>query len=322
MLSRSKRELPCVIAFGLLLFALALRAPEFFDVQNLRDLLVNTAPTLIVALGMTIVILSGEIDISVGSLFAVCSVVLGWLAKAGVPIVVLPVVALVIGAMLGACNGWLVARVGMPSIIVTLATYIAWRDGLLWITKGAWVQSLPTRFQWFGSSQRGGETLIVLAAVILLVAFAIALRYLNGGRAVYAVGCDREASRLAGIDPRRIVFGAFVLMGALTSLAALLNAVRFSAIPSNLGIGLELKAIAAVVVGGVSIAGGRGSVIGALFGTALLGSIGTALVFAEINPFWEKAIQGGIILIAVFADAAVSKLQKHVHLDFSRAGSA
>jgi rhamnose transport system permease protein len=322
ILSGGKRELPCMIAFGVLLLALALRAPDFFGAQNLRDLLVNTAPTLIVALGMTIVILTGEIDISVGSLFAVCSVALGWLAKSGVPILVLPLVALVIGAILGACNGWLVARVSMPSIIVTLATYIAWRDGLLWITQGAWVQSLPARFQWFGFSQRSGETLIVLSAVILLVVFAIGLRHLSGGRAVYAVGCDREASRLAGIDPRRVVFGVFVLMGALTGLAALLNAVRFSAIPSNLGTGLELKAIAAVVVGGVSITGGRGSVIGALFGTALLGSIGTALVFAGINPFWEKAIQGGIILTAVFADAAVSKLQKHVHLDFSRAGSS
>jgi rhamnose transport system permease protein len=210
----------------------------------------------------------------------------------------------------------------MPSIIVTLATYIAWRDGLLWITQGAWVQNLPSGFQWFGFSQSGGEALIVLSGVILLIVFAVALRHLSGGRAVYAVGSDREASRLAGIEPRNVVLGAFVLTGALTGLAALLNATRFSAIPSNLGTGLELKVISAVVIGGAAITGGRGSVIGSLFGTALLGSIGTALVFGAINPFWEKAIQGAIILTAVFADAAVSRLTKHVHFDFSRSGSA
>ncbi len=322
VIRRSKRELPCVIAFGALLLVLAVRSPLFFAAQNLRDLIINTAPTLIVVLGMTLVIITGEIDISVGSQFAVCSVAIGWIAKSGVPIAVLPVAALALGAILGACNGWLVARAGMPSIIVTLATYIAWRDGLLWITRGAWVQNLPSGFQWFGFSQAGGEALIVLWGVILLIVFAVALRYLSGGRTVYAVGSDREASRLAGIEPRNVIFGAFVLTGALTGLAALLNATRFSAIPSNLGTGLELKAIAAVVVGGAAITGGRGSVIGSLFGTALLGSIGTALVFAGINPFWEKAIQGAIILTAVFADAAVSRLTKHVHLDFSRAGSA
>src|SRR5262249_14121716 len=155
----------------------------------------------------------------------------------------------------------------------TLATFIAWRDALLWITGGAWVQNLPPAFQWLGFNQRGGEWLIVLCAIVLLTVFAIVLRCFAGGRVVYAVGCDREASRLAGIEPEHVVFGAFVLIGVLSGLAALLNAARFSAIPSNLGAGLELKAIAAVVVGGAAITGGRGSVIGSLFGTLLLGSI-------------------------------------------------
>lgn len=322
VLKRGKRELPCLVAFLGLLLVLALRSPDFFRSQNLRDLIVNNAPTLMVALGMTIVILTGEIDISVGSQFAVCSVAIGWVAKVGVPIFILPVAAIAIGAALGALNGCLVARLGLPSIIVTLATYIAWRDALLWITEGAWVQNLPARFQWFGLGQKGGEWLIVISAIMILLAVVASLRHLSAGRAVYAVGCDREASRLAGIEPRNVIFGAFVLTGALTGLAALFNATRFSAIPSNLGTGLELKAIAAVVVGGVAITGGRGSAVGSLFGTALLGSIGTALVFVGINPFWEKAVQGSIILTAIFADAAVTRLQKHVHLDFSRAGSA
>lgn len=322
VVSRWKRELPCVVAFAILLLIILVKAPAFFEAQNLRNLVVNTAPTLIVAVGMTVVILAGEIDISVGSQFAVCSVLIGWLAQSGIPIFALPLAAVVIGAVLGACNGWLVGRLGLPSIIVTLATFIAWRDALLWSTQGSWVQNLPPEFQWFGLGQRAGEWLIVLSALLLLTIFAFALRHISAGRAIYAVGSDREASRLAGIDARNIVFGSFVLIGALAGLAALLNATRFSAIPSNLGTGLELKAIAAVVVGGTSITGGRGSVIGSFFGTALLGSIGTALVFAGINPFWEKAIQGAIILASIFADVAVSRIHEHVKLSFSGAGSA
>lgn len=322
VIGRWNRELPCVIAFAILLLIILVKAPAFFDTQNLRDLFVNSAPALIVAIGMTVVILAGEIDISVGSQFAVCSVVIGWLAKTGFPIFALPAAAIMIGAVLGACNGWLVGRLGLPSIIVTLATFIAWRNALLWITQGAWVQNLPPGFQWFGFGQRIGEYVIVASAVVLLAVFALALRYLSAGRTIYAVGADREASRLAGIEPRNVVFGSFVLMGALAGIAALLNAARFSAVPSNLGSGLELKAIAAVVVGGTAITGGRGSVVGSFFGTALLGSIGTALVFAGINPFWEKAIQGAIILASVFTDAAVSRIHRHDHLNFSGAGSA
>ena len=320
-LDRYKRELPVVLAYLTLLAMMGLAAPGFFHSRNLRDLAVNSAPALIVAIGMTLVILAGEIDISVGSQFAVCSVAVGYLAKGGVPIPLLALCAIAVGAALGLVNGWLIGRQRMPSIIVTLATYVAYRDTLRWITQGAWVQNLPSNFQWFGLSQTAGERLTVIAALFLLAVFAIGLRYLAAGRAIYAIGSNSEAARLAGIEPRTIIFATFLLMGALTGIAALLNAARFTAVPSNLGAGLELKAIAAVVVGGTAITGGRGSVIGSLFGVALLGSIGTALTFAGINPFWEKAIQGAIILAAVFADAAVGKLNRHVNLNPSSAGT-
>jgi rhamnose transport system permease protein len=177
---------------------------------------------------------------------------------------------------------------------------------LRWITEGEWVQNLPANFQWFGLGQTAGQVLIILFALFLLIAFAWMLRHLNAGRAVYAVGSNSEAARLCGVEPQRIVLAVFVLMGALTGLAAALNAVRFSIVPSNAGFGLELKAIAAVVVGGTAITGGRGRVLGTLIGVALLGTIGTALTFAGINPFWEKAIQGAIILVAVGSDALLA----------------
>jgi ribose/xylose/arabinose/galactoside ABC-type transport system permease subunit len=216
-----------------------------------------------------------------------------------------------LGAAMGAVNGILVGPLGLPSIIVTLAMLVAWRDGLRWITEGAWIQDLPAGFQWFGLGQSGGQWVIVGTAVSVLVAMAWMLRHLRLGRALYAVGSDAEAARLAGVEPARVVAGTFMMMGALTGLAALLNAVRFSSIPSNMGIGLELKAIAAVVVGGTAITGGRGRLIGTLVGAALLGTISTALVFAGVNPFWEKAIQGAIILGALASDTVLGRLEHH-----------
>jgi rhamnose transport system permease protein len=313
-LSRYKREVSAALAYLLLLLAVGFRAPTFFSANNLRDLALNNAATLIVAIGMTMVILVGEIDISVGSQFAVCSVVAGLLAKTGIPVLLLLPSVIVFGAGMGAVNGLLVGKLRLPSIIVTLAMMVTWRDGLRWLTEGAWVQNLPANFQWFGLGQSGGELLIAAVALVVLASFVWVLRYLAAGRAIFAVGSDAEAARLAGIDPPRIVFGVFMVMGALTGLAALLNAVRFSVVPGNAGTGLELKAIAAVVVGGVAITGGRGTLLGTLIGVALLGTIGTALTFGGINPFWEKAIQGAIILAALVSDVALARLEKHGRL--------
>jgi len=286
-------------------------APSFFGAGNLRDLTLNNAPVLLVSIGMTLVILVGEIDISVGSQFAVCSVAAGVLAKAGLPIALVPVAVIAVGACMGAVNGFLVGTLGLPSIIVTLAMLVAWRDALRWATEGAWVQGLPASFQWFGLAPAAAQALIVGIALVVLLASGWALRNLQLGRTLYAVGSDEEAARLAGIEPKRVVFGVFTLTGALVGLAATLNAVRFDAVPSNAGLGLELQAVAAVVVGGTAITGGRGTVLGTLIGVLLLGTIGTAMTYVGISPFWAKAIQGLIILAALVADAAMARIERH-----------
>ena len=318
-LGRYKRELSTALAYGALLILIGLIAPSFFSVANLSDLALNNAPVLLVAIAMTLVILVGEIDISVGSQFAVCSVAAGWLAKSGVSIPLLLPCVLLLGFAMGSLNGFLVGRLRLPSIIVTLAMLTAWRDALRWVTQGAWVQNLPLNFQWFGLGQTMGQWLIVVVALLVLVVFSWLLRNLGVGRAIYAVGSDAEAARLAGIEPRSIVFGVFALTGALVGLASLLNAVRFAVVPSNAGIGLELQAVAAVVVGGTAITGGRGTLAGTLIGAALLGTISTGLTFMGINPFWGKAIQGGIILAALVSDVALGRLEKHGRLNPARA---
>ena len=314
-LKRYKREASALAAYLVLLVGMALIAPAFFSPGNLRDLAMNNAAVLLVAVGMTLVILTGEIDISVGSQFAVCTVAAGWFAKTGVPILLVVPLVIVTGSLLGAVGGAFVGKLRMPSIVVTLALMVAWRDGLRWITEGAWIQNLPADFQWFGFGQSAGQFVILLAALIVCFVSGWALHNLSAGRAVYAVGSDAEAARLAGIEKQSIVFVVFILMGALVGLAAVLNAARFSIVPSNAGMGLELKAIAAVVVGGTAITGGRGSLIGTLIGVALLGTIGTALTFAGINPFWEKSIQGAIILVALASEVALNI--GHISFDIS-----
>lgn len=312
---RWRRELSAAVGCAGLLLFVAIFAPTFYGATNLRDIALNNAAVLMVAVGMTLVILIGEIDISVGSQFAVCSVIAGFLAKSGLPMSVLPLALVLVGAGMGTLNGVLVGALGLPSIIVTLAMFVVWRDGLRWFTEGAWVQDLPANFQWFGLNPVAARWLIGGLALALLIVFAWGLNQLRVGRALFAVGSDAEAARLAGIEPRRVTVSVFTLMGAVVGLAAVLNAVRFNSIPSNAGAGLELKVIAAVVVGGASIAGGRASLLGTLLGVALLGMIGTALSFLNINPFWEKAIQGAIILTALASDAAfdrVTRLSAHV----------
>jgi len=310
-----KREISAAAAFAVLLIVVGIAAPSFFEAGNLRDLIINNAATMLIAVGMTVVILAGEIDISVGSQFAVCSIAAGMLAKTGLPIVFVFLCVLLIGAAMGALNGLLIGSFRLPSIIVTLAMLVIWRDALRWSTEGAWVQDLPMDFQWFGLRQGPGELVIVGVTLVLFVAAAWSMRNMVAGRKVYAVGSDAEAARLAGIDPQAVVFWVFAVMGALVGIAALLNAIRFSAVPGNAGLGLELKAIAAVVVGGTAITGGRGRMVGTLIGVALLGTIGTALTFVGINPFWEKAIQGAIILAALASDVVLGRLGTNGRFD-------
>jgi rhamnose transport system permease protein len=299
---RHFRELSVAAALLGLLLVLALAAPSFFGRHQVLATLTATAPVLIAACGMTLVIVSRQIDISIGSQFAVSSLLAGLMAQAGCPMPVVAVGAIASGALLGAFNGVLIAGLGLPSIVVTLATMVTWREALRWWREGEFVKDLPDQFQWFGCGQEMGQLIILAGAVLVFGLLVFAMKHLAAGRLVYAVGSDREAARLAGLRPPGVTFGVFVLMGALVGLAALLNAIRFADVDPKTGTGLEMQTIAAAVVGGVAISGGRGSLWGVLAGVLLLGCIAPALVFLQFPPQWEKAIQGGIILLAVAVD--------------------
>ncbi|MCX6956173.1 MAG: ABC transporter permease [Verrucomicrobia bacterium] len=300
------RELSVTAALLAVLLALAVFAPAFYQPQPLLSLVTREAPTLIVACGMALVIISRQIDISVGSQFSVCSVCAGLLAARGWPIIlVLPASALC-GALLGAVNGALVAGLRLPSIVVTLATMVTLRQGLNLVRQGEFV-NLPDGIQWLGLSQTAGQWLMVVTSLGFLVAFGLGMRHLAAGRFVYAVGSDIEAARLAGLRPQLGTFLVFVFLGALTGLAAMMNVAQSPQVQPLSGSGLELKVIAAVVVGGVAISGGRGNLWGAFAGLLLLACVSPALTHLHVEAYWEKAIQGAIILLAVVADGLRSR---------------
>jgi rhamnose transport system permease protein len=289
------------LALALILVLLGFLAPAFFQPAQVLQMLTAAAPDLLVAAGVAIVILTRQIDVSVGSQFGWCSLLAGLAASHGAPMLVVALVAIATGMLLSGINGALVTGLRLPSIVVTLATLVTWREALRWWQQGEYVY-LRSDFQWWGLSQNGGQAVIIAAAAVVFVLIVFALKFLAAGRFVYATGSDEDAARLAGLRPRVVTFGAFLFSGALIGLAALLSAVRFTDVDPKSGQGLEMKAIAAAVVGGIAISGGRGSLWGVLVGVLLLATIAPGLVFLHIAPQWERAIQGVIILLAVAAE--------------------
>jgi len=306
-----KREWALLGAILLLGLLPILGVPGFYRAGNLRNLAVDNLPLLVAAMGMTVVIVVAEIDISIGSLFVVSGALAGLAAKAGWPMPLVMLATVGAGAALGAVNGLLVTAARVPSIIATLATMTILRNGIIRATGGAWIQDLPPGFQWFGLPQDVAQPCYLGVALALFLAGAWALRHTAAGRSFYAVGCDHEAARRIGLNPARVVRAAFVAMGALTAIAALLNFTRYPTIETNAGVGFELQVIAAVVVGGTAITGGRGRLLGTLLGVVLLGMIGTVFTFLHVDPAWGKAIQGAIILAAVVSDTAFVRGPRH-----------
>jgi rhamnose transport system permease protein len=307
-LRRHLRELSVAAAYALLLLVLLVRT-HFFSTSEFANIAVGNASVLVLAVGMTLVILCRQIDISVGSQLAICCIAAGLMSRAGWPIPLVALGTMAVGLAMGAFNGLLVAVLNVPSIVATLATLVIWREAKRWWNQGEMIRNLRPDFQWFGLSQIAGQWALVLIAALIFLAFALALQYLAAGRHIYAVGSDQEAARLAGIRPRRVTFAVFAIMGVLTAVAALLTAVRLPHVDPKTGEGIELQVIAAVVVGGVAVSGGRGTLLGSMIGVALLGTLRPALPFLGTEAYWDKAVQGGIILLAVASDAVYRRAE-------------
>lgn len=297
-----------IIGFLLLLaFALLLYAPSFFRYQNVEDILVNASYLSVAALGMMLVILTGQIDLSVGSILAICSTVGALASKAGIPIWAVFAIVLGLGALLGLFNGLLTTGLRVHSLIVTLGTMNLYRGALIYFTQGDWIYDLPVDFREVGLGRFLGIPYPIWVATFTAILMAWLLTRTPWGREFYAVGSSPVAARLTGLQPSRILLRAFTINGLLVGLASLLFATRFSVIQSNTGVGFELLVIAATVVGGVNIFGGSGTVLGVVLGASLMSTIGTALTFFRVSSFWEPTLRGLFILLAVAFDTLRSQ---------------
>jgi rhamnose transport system permease protein len=273
----------------------------FLEFSNFVDMLYNCSYIGVAAIGMTMIILCGHIDISIGAALGVCATVAGKLAVAGVPLAIVFPATILAGGIIGLLNGLLVAYGRIPAIVTTLGMASILKGSLILSTGGRWIYGLPPGFA-ISRTSLLGIPVPIFTLILFGVAFALWLKYSAKGRELYAVGGNAEAARLSGISERQVTIQVFIMNGLLVGLAAILYATNFTAIQSNVAPGFELTVITAAVIGGVSILGGTGNVVGALLGALLLQTIGTALVFLHIRAEWFLTVQGSLILLTILLD--------------------
>jgi ribose/xylose/arabinose/galactoside ABC-type transport system permease subunit len=290
--------LVCLIA---LFVIVGMINPRYVAERNLSSIFLGNAYIAVAAIGMSMVIISGNIDISVGSLIGVLATISGSLAVNGYPIIVCWLVPLIVGALVTSIMGLLVAYLRIPSIVVSLGMLSILKGGLISVTAGAWISDLPAGYG-LAQMRPFGIPMPIYFMVLLTAAAALWMRYTAAGRSIYAVGGNAEAARLSGISSERTVMMVFIIHGVFVGIASVLFATQLSVIQSTVPPNLELTIITASVVGGVSILGGVGTVVGSTLAAVLLAAIGSSLIFINVSPYWLRAVQGLMILLTVLAD--------------------
>jgi ribose/xylose/arabinose/galactoside ABC-type transport system permease subunit len=295
---------------------LAITAPRFFSSVNLALLARSMGILLILSVGMLNVILAGGIDVSAGAILAVVSVVLVRLGNHGLPAPVVLPLGLLTGAGLGAVNAALIAELRIPPIVATLGTAGLFRGLLLEWTQGEWESSIPPWLNTIGSPRWGGLDASVLAAALAMLAAAWILHRTQIGRALFRFGDSPTAAARSGISRRQPIYFAYISLGLLTAIGAIFYAAQLGAVQGNAANGYELTVIAAVVLGGADILGGRGSLFGTFLGVLLLCSLQQALVLLHVATYWQNIATGAIVLLGVILSSA-PRLQRTLLLQQS-----
>ena len=305
------REVLLLVAIGLLLGVISLRFPAFVASGNLLVVFNDTSPLILLAIGQMIVILTKCIDLSVAANLALTGMIVALLniAAPGMPIVAIVIVATGFGAGLGMLNGILVWKLAIPPIVVTLGTMTIFRGTIFLLTEGKWVNAheMTDAFKAVPRTDVLGLPILSWIAIAVVVLFSVIMTRTTLGRAFYAAGGNPHAATYAGINVGRTQFWAFTISGALAGLTGYLWVSRFAVAYVDVAGGFELTVVAACVIGGVSIMGGIGTVPGALLGALFLGIVANALPVVNISPFWQMAISGGAIIIAVVLNAQANR---------------
>jgi ribose transport system permease protein len=292
-----------VIVMLLVIAYFSYRSARFATPENLATILVAAAPFALIALGQTLVILTGGIDLSVGSVIAVTAMASAATAKAHPGQVWLTVlVAMLVGLVVGAINGILVSRINVPPFIATLGTLTAGSGLAYVIGHGAPINGLPSEFGAIANTKVFGLQIPVLLMIVGIIALAVIMKRTTYGMRVYAVGGNRAAAEIAGINTRNVLFSVYALSGLLAGLSGVMLASRVISGPPNLGQGYELDAIAAVVIGGASLMGGRGTIWGTALGLLMIMTLNNGLDILVVPAYWQDVIKGVLIVAAVAVD--------------------
>jgi ribose transport system permease protein len=299
-----KREVSLLLTIIVLGTVIAISAPEFLQPANLLNILVNNSMYGIMAVGMTLVLVTGNIDISVGAQFAVIGVISATFANfAGniglaTPVAVL-MVSIILGMMLGFANGYLVAKIKLPAVIITLGTMSIMRGILLMVTKGSWVGSLPGWFTGIASEKFLGVHVLIYLWLLVAVLIALLLRYTVLGRNILALGGNPTAALRIGINRERVYQFVFAAFGATVGIASTVYIAQLGSAQPTAGTGYEFTVVGATVIGGNSLSGGKASVFGTCLGVLLLGIARNALVLMSIPVYWQSLVTGLILVIAI-----------------------
>ena len=293
-----------LLSFLILFVVLSFAHPNFLSTGNLTNVLRQVSINGVLAIGMTFVILTGGIDLSIGSVLAISGVVAGSMVTGGEPHnpAIAVIAAVAAGAAFGVVNGVLIARFGIPAFVATLGMLSMARGSTLLYSDGRPIPNLSPAFRWIGQGLVGGVPVPVIIFALVFILAWITLRFTVYGRWIYAVGGNVKSARTSGIPTRTVIFSVYLLMGALAGLAGIILTARTTSALPQAGLGYELDAIAAVVIGGTSLTGGIGSVAYTLIGALIIGVIGNGLDLMSVSSYYQQIIKGAIIVAAVLID--------------------
>lgn len=297
-----------IVVMLLIVAFFAYRSARFATPENLTTVLIAAAPFALIALGQTLVILTGGIDLSVGSVIAVSAMAAAWSAKnlGDNPLIPLTV-AVLVGFTAGAVNGFVVSRLNVPPFIATLGM-LTLASGLAYaIGNGAPINGLPENFGAFANTRILGLTIPVILMIASILLFAFLMKRTSYGMRVYAVGGNRLAAEIAGVRSRQVLFSVYAISGLLAGISGLMLSSRVITGAPNLGQGYELDAIAAVVIGGASLMGGRGTIWGTAIGLLLIQTLNNGLDILLVPSYWQNVVKGVIIVAAVGVDVWASR---------------
>jgi len=293
---------------GIIVFGF--RIPKFFSVPNFLNVLLHVSPLGMLVLAETLVLLTGHFDLSLESTVGFTAMFAAWLmgtgqisSRLGMNPVLAIVLMILTGGVIGLFNGFFVVKLRMNAFIVTLATQIVLRGATINLVNGNIIRNIPKPFTLIAGTKVGSISVMIIVFICVYLLFHFILNSLTFGRRLYAVGDNREAAFASGIKTGRAIMSAFVLAGSLAAVAGWMLSARFEAVAPNLGVGMVFDAMAAAVIGGVSLAGGKGSVIGALGGVLLLGIIQNVLNLSMVSPYYVDMIRGTVVFVAVLIDS-------------------